>query len=829
MSESGLPPIAIPIGGDLSGFESSVNKCLRLMDKMADKSMIVAVTLNETFGRNMESSFSKSVDKMVSRMENGAARMKAALAGVGLTGAGAGAVGMVVPNRPPVPAVPTPAAIPPAAIPAAGATGAALRNGLVESGIAGSIIGGGAVMGLKSGVSAYRDFEGAITESMAITMDATEELRQKARDTSIALSVEMGMGAKDLAQGIYYLVGGLGTGLNPAIEELSVAAKFARAGMMGLSQASELMVDSQHALGMVTGDVNKDFANSTKITDSLAYAAVKYDATLPQMAEGMARGAASGRQMSQSIEDISVVLGEFSNQAIKGEVAGEKYMQLINLLANAYLSKKKVWDQFGMTIFDQSGKALPVPEIIKQFDEVFKGVDDKSKRIAMKQLGIRALLQKPLLMLMGRGEAMISARAEMQKSSAGYTDMVFKKQLESPAVQAAIRQQKAMASMIEIGRKVDGVFATIKNAAVGLLQVVAAIPKPMLQILTIGTGMLAVFGGASMLLRPVHLMLVNMGKIALSLGGLFSKILAPLGALVGLSGGWVIALGAAVAAAAALAGYFMYFGKMPDFITKSVTAMKLIFGFIRSNFGAIGEGVGQLIGALIAGFVTWQAELAIKMGLLFVAVAESWKELFQGLVKYIGIALLSGGIVGIAFRLGGLIMKGVIKGITGAKMEEVLLNAGDALNGILEGKSFAERVKAIGGFTNPFDMDAIKHAFDGVQGGDKLLSELRDLYAVQKKAEEIQPPQPPQLKQEDTIGNKLAESMGKPTGEFAAVARGTADAYKAEMTGRAAFEKELLGETKKQTGILGRIDSGIQKVADALGGGDDMEYAAEDV
>lgn len=797
-----MPTIAIPIGADLSAYSSGLATATKRMDNLAD------------------------------RAEKAAARITAAFAKVnsGMVGSGAMAGGAVggrrVSTPPPIPAMPPPipaSAISPVAAATAGA-GASRFAGAGEAfaggGMGALAVGGAATLGFKKSIDAYKELTGALYENLAPATDMTDELRVKAKDTAEALSVELGQSAVDLGKGFYYLLG-YGKGADVAITGLGASAKFARAGMMGLEQASMNLVDSQHALGMVSDNAQTNAENATRISDVLSKGSEQYNQKIVQFAEGLARAGSIGHVYSQSIEDITVVLGKFADQGVKAEAGGEKYKQMINALTQAYMKKADVWEKVGVSMFDAAGKTLPVAQMITQFDSLLGKMSDFDKASTIAAMGIQMRAGNPLKMLLGRGAEMTAQTDMLRNNSGGATQRIMDEQLKSPLVQSEIKTQKIMKAMVAIGEQAKPAFEVIKQLAVTMAESFAMIPGPIIRVAA-GLGTVIALGGAiSFVAKPITAMFMALVAPVKWVAVAFAGMAVKIGALVGITAGWAVALGAVVAGAAALVGYFLVFGRLPKFVSQSVASLKVMFGFINQNMGAIANGVGVMIGLYMSAQVSMWTQIGEKIILLDLAIYASWKDVCNAMVDYIKWVLLDGGIMGVAVKLGANILKGIVSGLTGTAVADAFKSNLKNAENILSAKTMGERFSAIGGFTNPVDMEKMRHAFDGVKGFDKAVTDLKAIWAdpkaklEEKKKNAVVPAQ-------ENLGNTpglLENAAGKSAkSEVAALARGSVEAYTAEAKARQSYEGKMLDVAQKSLTVLNNINKGIANLD--LGGMD---------
>lgn len=126
-------------------------------------------------------------------------------------------------------------------------------------------------LAIKESVSAFADFDAALTKSLAIQENVSASMRQNLAAAAIELSTNISISAKDAAASFYFLASA-GLSVEQQIAALPVAANFAKAGLVSVNDATQILTRTQNALGLSSKDAALNLQNMTLISDLLVKA-----------------------------------------------------------------------------------------------------------------------------------------------------------------------------------------------------------------------------------------------------------------------------------------------------------------------------------------------------------------------------------------------------------------------------------------------------------------------------------------------------------------------------------------------------------------------------
>jgi TP901 family phage tail tape measure protein len=320
---------------------------------------------------------------------------------------------------------------------------------------------------VEDAVSSFLSFDQAMTRSLAIMGNVSAGMRKQMEDVARALSIELNIPAEKVAEGFYFLASA-GLSAEQAIQALPVVAKFAKAGMMDLAQATEMLVDSQSALGMTSSDATKNMQNLAKIADVLTMAANKTDASIEQFASALEhRAAATMRQFNIPMEEGVAVLMAYAQQGTKAQLAGEEFMRLVARLTDAVTRHASAFKQLNIQIFDPKNpdRLRPLAQIVADLTERLGKMSLAGQVATMQAMGFTLEAQNAIRPLMGQADAIREYEKELT-SAGGATQDIADNQMKSFSEQIGQLTEKFKDLKREMGRDfVEGAAEGAKSAS----------------------------------------------------------------------------------------------------------------------------------------------------------------------------------------------------------------------------------------------------------------------------------------------------------------------------------------------------------------------------
>jgi len=287
----------------------------------------------------------------------------------------------------------------------------------------------------------YLKFDKAMTESTAIMSDVTQSIRKEMEDTAHAISNTSSFSAAEVARGYYHLASA-GLNAQQTLKTIGIAERFAMAGQMDMGQSTELLTDSVNALGLATNDTAQYQKNMLRISDVLSQANNMAAGTTLEYAKALANNtAAAFALVGKSAEEAVSVLMAFASRGVRGEEAGEKLAIVMRDLQRSFIDNRSVWNNYGLAVYDVTGKMLPFSNILGQLENKMMTLSDEGKKVLLMQLGFQERSVMATMELIGF-TSKIQEYEKALKDAGGTTQMVADKQMKSLSNQLSAMQHK---------------------------------------------------------------------------------------------------------------------------------------------------------------------------------------------------------------------------------------------------------------------------------------------------------------------------------------------------------------------------------------------------
>lgn len=309
-------------------------------------------------------------------------------------------------------------------------------------------------------VRSFGSFDSAMTNSTSIMEDLSDRQRAAMEKTAKDISRTSATAPAQVAEG-YFFLASAGLDAAQSMAALNRVEKFAIAGAFDMSRATELLVDSQTALGMRSKDAEQNLANMTRVADALTEANILSSGTVEQFAAALTNKAANALHLlNKDVEEGVAVLAAFADQGVKGEEAGERLAIVLRDLGNANRKEKKAWDAMGLAVFDARGKMLPIVNIVEQLEQKLGTMSDQQKAATFALLGFQDRSVSALKTLVGTSDR-IREYEDKLRSAGGVTDKVANKQLQSFNNQMKMLRNQLLIAAEDIGKTLVPIIAKL--------------------------------------------------------------------------------------------------------------------------------------------------------------------------------------------------------------------------------------------------------------------------------------------------------------------------------------------------------------------------------
>jgi TP901 family phage tail tape measure protein len=322
-----------------------------------------------------------------------------------------------------------------------------------------------------AGVREFGKFDEAMTRSVAIMDDVNDATRKKMEEVARNIGRTTRTAAAEAAAG-YTELAQAGLDAARSMEALPRVQKFAQASLISMNQATEVLLNTMGGLGLASADASEYGQNMQHVADVLAKAArLSQDS-----AEGFAtalktKAAGQGRIVGKEIEELTATLMVFAKQGIKAEEAGEKLAQVIRDIQVSSQKAPEIWERFGISVYDATGKMLPMWDIIRNIEEALAPMSDEQQRATLTLLRFQDRSVTATQQLMGFSRAIKENYDNLQNVS-GEIDRLSNAQLKSFNAQLDILWNKLKDILITIGQGLTPTLVILNQDLQGFIDTV---------------------------------------------------------------------------------------------------------------------------------------------------------------------------------------------------------------------------------------------------------------------------------------------------------------------------------------------------------------------
>lgn len=254
----------------------------------------------------------------------------------------------------------------------------------------------------KSSVQVGMSFDTAMSQVYATMGDKVNEqveLNGKLVESSEALrdfAKEMGSSTKfsatQAAEALNYMALA-GYGVEESMEMMPNVMNLAAAGGLDLAYASDMLTDTQKALGM-------DFERTNKLVDEFAKAASTGNTSVGQLGEAFLTVGGLANEMNggfitlsdgtqaelDKIQMLEVAFTALADRGIKGSEAGTHMRNMLLKLASPTKEAKDLFDKFGISLYDDTGQMKAMNDIFSDLNRALGSMTQADKLQAISDI-----------------------------------------------------------------------------------------------------------------------------------------------------------------------------------------------------------------------------------------------------------------------------------------------------------------------------------------------------------------------------------------------------------------------------------------------------------
>lgn len=243
-------------------------------------------------------------------------------------------------------------------------------------------IGAGMVQLGKDSVETGMAFDQAMSQVAAttgVTMDefnktqvAVDGFNGTLREFAMEQGAKTAFSATECAEALNYMALA-GYNAQTQAEMLSPLLNLAAAGSMELATASDMVTDTQSALGLSLEQTNL-------MIDQMAKGASTTNTSVEQLGSAMLTVGGTAKDMKGGTEEIIQVLGLLADNGIKGAEAGTHLRNMIlSLSSPSSDAAAAAIDKLGISLYDSEGKMRDFEDVFLEMQNAMAGMTDEEK------------------------------------------------------------------------------------------------------------------------------------------------------------------------------------------------------------------------------------------------------------------------------------------------------------------------------------------------------------------------------------------------------------------------------------------------------------------
>lgn len=243
-------------------------------------------------------------------------------------------------------------------------------------------IGAGMVQLGKDSVETGMAFDEAMSQVAATTGVTMEEFNNTKvavdgfngtlREFAMEQGAKTAFSATECAEALNYMALA-GYNAQTQAEMLSPLLNLAAAGSMELATASDMVTDTQSALGLSLEQTNL-------MIDQMAKGASTTNTSVEQLGSAMLTVGGTAKDMKGGTEEIIQVLGLLADNGIKGAEAGTHLRNMIlSLSSPSSDAAAAAIDKLGISLYDSEGKMRDFEDVFLEMQGAMAGMTDEEK------------------------------------------------------------------------------------------------------------------------------------------------------------------------------------------------------------------------------------------------------------------------------------------------------------------------------------------------------------------------------------------------------------------------------------------------------------------
>lgn len=247
-------------------------------------------------------------------------------------------------------------------------------------------IGSAATGFVKDSVSTGMNFDTAMSQ-VAATMGKSVDEIQNLRDFAKEMGATTKYSATESAEALNFMALA-GYDAETSMAMLPNVMNLASAGAFDLARASDMITDTQTAFGI-------SIERTTQMVDEMAKAASTGNTSVAQLGDAFLTVGGLAKELNggfvtlsdgttasvDGIQELEIALTAMANAGVKGSEAGTHMRNLLMKLASPTEDATKLFEELGVSVFDDAGNMKSLKDIFGDLQNAFVGMNDQQKKL----------------------------------------------------------------------------------------------------------------------------------------------------------------------------------------------------------------------------------------------------------------------------------------------------------------------------------------------------------------------------------------------------------------------------------------------------------------
>lgn len=244
------------------------------------------------------------------------------------------------------------------------------KGAMIAVGAAVTAVGAGIVNFSKDAIGAGSAFDSSMSQvaaTMGVTVDEISDLREFAME----MGATTAFSANEAAQALNFMALA-GYDAKTSMKMLPNVLNLAAAGNMDLARASDMVTDTQSALGL-------SLEETSALVDKMAKASSKSNTSVEQLGDAMLTVGGTAKTLSGGTTELATMLGVLADNGIKGAEGGTALRNVILALSAPTDQAAEALDGLGVSAYDADGNLRALPDIFDDLNKSMEGMTQGQK------------------------------------------------------------------------------------------------------------------------------------------------------------------------------------------------------------------------------------------------------------------------------------------------------------------------------------------------------------------------------------------------------------------------------------------------------------------